>query len=120
MKIRNGFVSNSSSSSSVIIATKENYRRALEKVHPYVEAVIEALEPDESKFLGRDIISIATWDSHGGSQFDFLSISYNDDLPQIETYTGKKRDMRPQEAFYRFEEALEENGDEIFTTGIEF
>jgi hypothetical protein len=38
MKSRLGFVSNSSTSSYLIICTKEDHEKALEKLHPYYKA----------------------------------------------------------------------------------
>ena len=50
MKIRNGFVSNSSSSSFVVMMKKEHREAALEKDHPFVQACLKAYGCGEQKF----------------------------------------------------------------------
>ena len=68
MKIRNGFVSNSSSSSFVVIVDKEAHDRAVEQLkdHKYVEILKEILSCiGKDKFLGRPVVVISGYDAHG-------------------------------------------------------
>lgn len=78
MKMRLGFVSNSSSSSFVVTITKKAFDKALLKADEFTTAVINAMEKQESKFAGIDVITIGTHsDMGGGSEFDYMEI----DLP---------------------------------------
>jgi hypothetical protein len=85
MKSRLGFVSNSSSSSFVIIVKKDAYERRLKEVHPYVKAVIEAMhDKKEATFLGEKVVILGTWmDAGGGSNLssDYLDIEFDGEIP---------------------------------------
>ena len=54
MKIRQGFVSNSSSSSFLIIAPKDEYDKIISKLTPYQKAIFKELF-DSDEFLGQPI-----------------------------------------------------------------
>ena len=77
MKIRNGFISNSSSSSFVAVITKSAFDKTLEQVHPYVKAVIEAIEKEEGIFTGIDVVTIGIMNIHGDSTIDNIEIDYD-------------------------------------------
>jgi hypothetical protein len=97
MKTRQGFVSNSSTSSYIIITTKEKYDTTLSRCHPYVKAVMEALEPTESK-LGKESIVVISYNSGNQSTFEYLDVPYEGKTPC---------DMEgPWEAVEDFEEKL--------------
>jgi len=79
MKIRNGFVSNSSTSSFIVIMKQEHFEKGLEMVHPYVKACIEALGHSKGKFLGEDVVSLGTMDTPGGSQWEWIDVEYDEE-----------------------------------------
>ena len=55
MKIRNGFVSNSSSSSYVIVCSEKAHKKALEALHPYYQKWLENLHAEKQKFAGLSV-----------------------------------------------------------------
>jgi hypothetical protein len=63
MKTRNGFVSNSSSSSFVILTTVENHEAALKNLHPYIAAILKALETqgelEYATLFGKKCVSVS-------------------------------------------------------------
>lgn len=90
MKTRSGFVSNSSSSSFVIIRKEEDHNKAIKKLHPYYQKWIkEKLRfADKQKFAGHDIL------------ISVLHVSSEDEQP-ISWEGGKKKyPPEAQEVWY--------------------
>ena len=56
MKIRSGFVSNSSSSSFMAILTKEDYEAVLSRLTAVEAAIAEQAEISTQKFMGQDCV----------------------------------------------------------------
>ena len=74
MKIRNGFVSNSSSSSFVLVTTTENWERVKKELHPFEVKVAESILGKERTFLGQEVVSFSTWCTEGGSWAEYAYI----------------------------------------------
>ena len=79
MKVRNGFVSNSSTSSFVIIMKKEHFESGMTAVHPYVKACIEALGISKSKYFEDEMVTLGVLDTHGGSAWEYVDVEYEGD-----------------------------------------
>ena len=108
MKFRKGFVSNSSSSSFVLVITKSAHERIMSRLHDYVKAVIEEMEPKEDIFMGSDVLAFSTFSDQGGyGTFDDISPEYEGEIP-----IGEWDDeMSPYEAWDVYkEEAKKEKG----------
>ncbi len=56
MKIRNGFVSNSSSSSFVVVMKKKDHEDFLNSLDKYECEIMTSFECDEDTFMGEDVI----------------------------------------------------------------
>lgn len=65
MKIRNGFVSNSSSSSFVLVITKDEYDKIRNEKEPLDQAIMNAVMYS-SKVLGTDCMVYENFSDHGG------------------------------------------------------
>ncbi|MEK6832800.1 MAG: hypothetical protein AABY32_02040 [Nanoarchaeota archaeon] len=76
MKIRNGFVSNSSSSSFVIMTSLENHKKALGQMDEYSRKVMEKLV-EKSKLFGRDIVSVSDMHLNDGESWNFRDFDYS-------------------------------------------
>ncbi len=121
MKTRQGFVSNSSSSSFIIITTKENHERVLKDLHPFYQEIIKILIEEGASFLGKDVIYIMDMlDSIGESSLfgDYGSLS------EFE-YKGKKpEDWDEDERDFcsvhdDYVEKLKEKPEEVFTAQVD-
>jgi hypothetical protein len=88
LKKRFGFVSNSSSSSFVLITTMANHKRALEALPENERKFIESLfEGDEAvisteKKFGQDLVIFSKADVHGESSLDLGD--YDIELPKVD------------------------------------
>ena len=75
MKIRNGFVSNSSSSSFILITSKENYDKASENLSDVQKKFLEDIM-HRKVFNGNKIVYFQHYSSYGGSS----ELNYINDL----------------------------------------
>jgi len=89
MKIRNGFVSNSSTSSFIIILSKEKYNKLLTEVDSYQKAVLEELGFEEDTILGQRAV-IITGSKGNYSSFKDIVVDENlyDPEKVYECYSG--------------------------------
>jgi hypothetical protein len=112
MKVRDGFVSNSSSSSFVLIADKKHFYDILEKyedIKPIIENLKEGKFVEELNFLGKDIVVLAEWmDAGGGGPLaDFEED--NPDLPD-----------KIWDRFYNFKEKLEKDKSKCYIKELDW
>lgn len=113
MKIRNGFVSNSSSSSFIVIASLSNHKRVLEKLDEYEQRVVNAImEKRSKKFLGREIIIGEESNSDGWYTIGDISIE-----PKFKD--GANEEDYRSEAWTKYVELLREKSGEVFTFSID-
>ena len=105
MKIRAGFVSNSSSSSFSVVVEKEEFDRAYKEAHPYVQAVVDAAKPSNRTFLGYDVVVLGEYSTNGGSCWEWREVDYsidrNGEIPE-------EYEEWPGEAFLSFAHSLDE------------
>ena len=110
MKIRDGFVSNSSSSSFVVISDKKHFYNTLEK-YKSISPIIESLRNDkyieELNFLGNDIVVLAEWtDPGGGGPLGFFE--------EEMIAKGKEVPDKIWDDFYNFKEKLEKDKNKCY------
>lgn len=97
MKIRQGFVSNSSSSSFVILMTEDQYKELHEKVDVNQKALMEELKT-EVKAFGLDLIQMAGCEGNY-SIFEEMEIA-DDELEEDEFEEKYGYEMYASEAWY--------------------
>lgn len=86
MKIRTGFVSNSSSSSFVVLLSKEQDTEFQKKLSPIQKEVLGACAREEKIFLGNDVVAYTGWSNAGGySNFEDVYID-DEGLDENEYY----------------------------------
>ena len=122
MKVRLGFVSNSSSSSFVMAVTKEAYEQLAKECDPFTLAVLRALDPVETTAFGKEVLVFSEVCEEGGEgAFYDLSIDYDGELPkpnypdEHESDEEFFEDTLAAEAFDRYvKRATEEFENEVF------
>ena len=112
MKIRSGFVSNSSSSSFILIVSDEDHIKALDILDGYGKKFIEKLMTHSN--VGGMNVRVASFyesDEHG---FKYLKVDKNEDEDD-DALLDKK--MEIYETYVR---NLKDNGANIFQTSIDY
>jgi len=124
MKIRIGFVSNSSSSSFVAVVPMKIHEKVLARTHPYVRAVVEVLGREKMVFGGKCFVT-STYSNQGYGTWDHIDIDYLYDnvlhVPYV-PYAGDEENEE-MDPYYAYKEiylpAVEKEG-EIFTHSISY
>lgn len=102
MKTRNGFVSNSSSSSYVLFANKKYFDATLKKFNDIMPIIHEYKNErylKKIKFLGKDIMVLSDWTDAGGGGPEI----------ELEGIEDEDRIDKMWDRFYEFRDALEKN-----------
>jgi len=123
MRIREGHVSNSSSSSYVLITTKENYERAMKEATSLSKTVVKAMKPKRQKCLGIPAVVFHTYDCHGEGTFGHLADELGDKIPLSDTRGDEEADESQkwdraeaaENAWDDFVSLLEKNKDGVWT-----
>jgi len=111
MKIRNGFVSNSSSSSFMILTSVENHEKIMKNMHPYIAAVLKRLGGRRGKLFGKDVISF-TYISGNDDSFSYDPVVFDGEKPEGEDDDGK---MSPYEAWDMYKKEVMKDKENVFT-----
>ena len=109
MKIRNGFVSNSSSSSFMIVVKQEDHKQALEAMHPYYKAWFADWGDTRQKLFGEDV---HVFNMYICSEDEEPIASYKGEYPpEAEDYFGDGQKMvRANDVVYEYKEILKSIG----------
>jgi predicted oxidoreductase (fatty acid repression mutant protein) len=113
MKKRFGFVSNSSSSSFVMLIKPEEHERVMKELHPYVKAVVEAVTW-ETEIFGQKVVMHQDLKErdYGSIAFFDLEVEYDGEIP--EKYA---EEPDPYEAWYDYSSKL--NPEHVFRSRID-
>lgn len=130
MKVRTGFVSNSSSSSFLVVATLDNHCQAMASLDEFQQGMIGKIMKGSTVF-GQQMMVGQIWDAHGeGTLTDMvhdMTLGDEDDL----TLALDKEDeseidyldeayKRVSAAWDEYVGALKEHPDEVFTSWNDF
>jgi hypothetical protein len=123
MKIRLGFVSNSSSSSFVLIVDKELHDKVRETLPPIVQEVVD-FAMEEKVVFGRRMMVYHDLNTMGGYSYVWEDCPI--DWPEEEEWPEVPSRWRegemyalesPHEAFYEYQQAIGNAPDKVFSSG---
>lgn len=125
MKIRDGQVSNSSSSTFILITTKENYEACLKEASELSRIIAKKkLREDKIRLLGRNMVkfvmhysdesAFSGWSEELPKKF-FKEVPLKESDDEDEWEYGRRCDEKVEEAWNAFVEMLEKNKNETFS-----
>ena len=122
MKVRHGFVSNSSSSSYTIITTKAIHDEVMATLSQFEQEVIKRLGVETQKFLGQDVVSIGCT-SGNYSSFEYMDLpsklfdEMNEALPEDKQWESKSDAM--YEAWETYQKLVKKNKDQYVSVSVD-
>jgi hypothetical protein len=104
MKIRAGFVTNSSSTSYTLVIEQGYCDEIIKSLHPYVQAVCKGVIDANPQDLFGKKVYVVSWTNGNSSTFEWLGLDYDGEIPPGE-YDDK---MNASEAFEEFTKKLKD------------
>lgn len=99
MKVRDGHVSNSSSSSFLLIATKEAYEEAMAKLNDYEKYVAKKMQEKFSKKMGEQELVVVNEFNFDGGGCNEVTSGIEEPKPQFTSKRGCKHDVKESDSF---------------------